>query len=207
MGDFKDCDIVIEAAVENLELKKKLFAELDQICSPNAILATNTSCLSIIDIASVTKRRDQVLGLHFFNPVPTMGLIELVVTLMTGDDVISTARAFGESLGKTVITAKDAPGFIVNRLAFPFILNAIRMLESGAASRDDIDKSIQLGLNHPIGPLALADLIGLDVTYFIVNSLYEELKEPQYVAPILLKKMVAAGWLGRKTKKGFYEYP
>ena len=204
--DFSDCDLIIEAAVENMELKKKIFAELDKICPRHAILATNTSCLSIIDIATITSRADKVLGLHFFNPVPLMQLLEIVRTIATGDETLETAKGFGKSLGKTIVIAQDVPGFIVNRLMTPFLLDAIRMLEAGVASREDIDTAINLGLNHPMGPLTLSDLIGLDVVLFIVNAIYEEFKDPRFAAPPLLKKMAAAGWLGRKTGKGFYEY-
>ncbi len=204
--DFYDCDLVIEAAIENADLKKKIFAEIDKICPKHAILATNTSCLSIIDTAMATTRPDKVLGIHFFNPVPVMQLIEIVKTIVTSDDTLEIGKAFGKSLGKTVVTARDAPGFIVNRLLMPFLLNAIRMLETGVATREDIDTAINLGLNHPMGPLALSDLIGLDTVYFIVSAMYEELKDPQYAPPTLMKKMIAAGWLGRKTGKGFYEY-
>ena len=204
--DFADCDLVIEAAVENMDLKKKIFAELDKICPEHAILATNTSCLSIIDMAMATTRPEKVLGVHFFNPAPVMRLVEIVRTVATSDETFETGKNFGESLGKTVVAAQDAPGFIVNRLLTPFLLNAIRMLEAGVATREDIDTAVNLGLNHPMGPLALADLIGIDVVYFIANSIYEEFKDPQYAAPTLMKKMIAAGWLGRKTGKGFYEY-
>jgi len=204
--DFYDCDLMIEAAIENIDLKKKIFAEIDKICPKHAILATNTSCLSIIDMAMATTRPDKVLGLHFFNPVPVMQLIEIVRTVATSDDTLETGKTFGNSLGKTVVIAQDAPGFIVNRLLMPFLLNAIRMLEAGVATREDIDTAINLGLNHPMGPLALSDLIGLDTIFFIVNAMYEELKDPQYAPPPLMKKMIAAGWLGRKTGKGFYEY-
>jgi len=204
--DFHDCDLMIEAAIENIDLKKKIFAELDEVCPKSAILATNTSCLSIIDIAMVTTRPDKVLGLHFFNPVPVMQLIEIVKTIATSDDTLETGKTFGKSLGKTIVIAQDAPGFIVNRLIMPFLLNAIRMLDAGVATREDIDTAINLGLNHPMGPLALSDLIGLDTIFFIVNSIYEEFKDPQYAPPPLLKKMITAGWLGRKTGKGFYDY-
>ena len=204
--DFSDCDLIIEAAVENMELKKKVFAELDKICPKHTILATNTSCLSIIDMATVTSRPDKVLGLHFFNPVPLMQLLEIVSTIATSDEALETAQDFGRSLGKSIVTAQDVPGFIVNRLMAPFLLDAIRMLEAGVASREDIDTAINLGLNHPMGPLALSDLIGLDVVLFIVNAIYEEFKDRRFAAPPLLKKMVTAGWLGRKTGKGFYEY-
>jgi len=204
--DFSDCDLVIEAAVENIELKKKIFAELDKICPKPVILATNTSCLSIIDIATATGRPEKVLGLHFFNPVPLMQLLEIVRTIATSEETLATAQEFGKSLGKTIVTAQDVPGFIVNRLMTPFLLDAIRMLEAGVASREDIDTAINLGLNHPMGPLTLSDLIGLDVVLFIVDAIYEEFKDPKFAAPPLLRKMVTAGWLGRKTGKGFYDY-
>jgi 3-hydroxybutyryl-CoA dehydrogenase len=205
-GDFGDCDFVIEAAVENLDLKKKIFAEIDKICPEHTILATNTSCLSIISMAAATKRPDKVLGMHFFNPVPVMRLLEVVRTTATSEETLDTGKDFGQSLGKTVIIAQDSPGFIVNRLMAPQILNAIRMLDSGIATKDDIDTGMTLGLNYPMGPLSLADLIGLDTLLFIVNSIHKELHETQYAAPTMLKKMVAAGLLGRKTGKGFYEY-
>ncbi|MFC1940725.1 3-hydroxyacyl-CoA dehydrogenase family protein [Chloroflexota bacterium] len=204
--DFSDCNLVIEAAVENMDLKKKIFADLDKICPKHVILASNTSCLSIIDMAAVTTRPDKVLGLHFFNPVPVMKLLEIVKTITTSDDTLEVGKSFGESLGKTIVIAKDAPGFIVNRLLMPFMLNAIRMLESGAATKEDIDTGINLGLNHPMGPLTLSDLVGLDTLHFVASALYDEFKDPQYASPTLLKKMVTAGWLGRKTGKGFYEY-
>ena len=204
--DFGDCDLAIEAAIENMELKKRIFAEMDKVCSKNAILATNTSCLSIIDMAMVTSRPDKVLGLHFFNPVPLMKLMEIVRTIATSDETLETGKEFGNSVGKTIVIAQDAPGFIVNRLMTPFLLDAIQMLEAGVATKEDIDTAVNLGLNHPMGPLTLSDLVGLDVVLFIVNAIYEESKDPRFAAPTLLKKMVAAGWLGRKTGKGFYEY-
>ena len=206
MNDFSNCDLVIEAAIENLDLKKKIFVELDKICPKPAILATNTSCLSIIDIAIATTRPDKVLGLHFFNPPPAMKLMEIIKTIATSDETLEIGKNFGKSLGKTAIIAKDAPGFIVNRLMVPQILNAIRMLEAGVATKEDIDTGLTLGLNHPLGPLGLADLVGLDTLYFIANSIYDEFKDPQFASPTLLKKMVTAGWLGRKTGKGFYDY-
>jgi len=205
-GDFKSCDLVIEAAIENLELKKKIFADLDKICPAQTILATNTSCLSVIDIAAVTKRQDKVLGVHFFNPVPLMRLVELIKTIATSEETLKVARAFGEKVGKEVVIVTDTPGFIVNRLMIPLLIDAIRMLESGTATKEDIDKAVKLGLNHPMGPVALADFIGLDTVYFICNAMYEDLKEPRYAPPMLLKKMVAAGRYGRKSGKGFYEY-
>jgi len=204
--DFADCDLVIEAAIENLELKKKIFAELDGICKPDAILATNTSCLSIIEMAMATKRPDKVLGLHFFNPAPVMKLLEIVKTIATGDEVLETSQKFGESLGKTNVTAQDAPGFIVNRLWLPFLLHSIKLYEDGVASREDVDNAIQLGLGYPMGPLTLADMVGIDVVKFVSDALYEQLKDPRYIVPTLVDKMVAAGWLGRKTGKGFYDY-
>jgi len=204
--DFADCDLVIEAAIENLELKKKIFAELDGICPPHAILATNTSCLSIIDMAVATKRPDKVLGLHFFNPAPVMKLLEMVKTIATSDETVKLSQKFGQSLGKTTVIAQDAPGFIVNRLWIPFLLHSIRLYEEGVASREDIDNAIMLGLNYPMGPLTLSDMVGIDVVKFVSDALYEQLKDPRYVVPTLVDKMVAAGWLGRKTGKGFYDY-
>jgi 3-hydroxybutyryl-CoA dehydrogenase len=204
--DFADCDLVIEAAIENLELKKKIFAELDGICLKHAILATNTSCLSIIDMAVATKRPDKVLGLHFFNPAPVMKLLEIVKTIATSDEVVKMSQKFGESLGKTTVIAQDAPGFIVNRVWIPFLLHGIRLYEEGVASREDIDNAIMLGLNYPMGPLTLSDMVGIDVVKFVSDALYEQLKDPRYITPTLVEKMVAAGWLGRKTGKGFYEY-
>jgi 3-hydroxybutyryl-CoA dehydrogenase len=204
--DFADCDLVIEAAIENLDLKKKIFADLDGVCPPDAILATNTSCLSIIEMSVVTKRPDKVLGLHFFNPAPVMKLLEIVTTIATSDETLKESRKFGESLGKTVVTTKDAPGFIVNRVWIPFLLHAIRLYEDGVASREDIDNAIMLGLSYPMGPLTLADMVGVDVVKLVSDALYEQLKDPRYIVPTLVEKMVAAGWLGRKTGKGFYDY-
>jgi len=204
--DFYDCDLVIEAAIENIELKKKIFAELDKICPKHTILASNTSSLSLIEMAVATTRPDKMLGLHFFNPAPLMKLLEIIKTVATSDETLETARAFGKSLGKNVVTAQDTPGFIVNRLAVLYQLEAIRMLENGIATREDIDTAITYGLGHPLGPLTLNDLVGNDVLYLIANILYEETKNPAYASPNLLKKMVSAGWLGRKSGKGFYEY-
>jgi 3-hydroxybutyryl-CoA dehydrogenase len=204
--DFSDCDLMIEAAIENLELKKKIFAELDKICPKDAILGTNTSCLSIIDMAMVTKRPDKVVGLHFFNPAPVMKLLEIVKTIATSDEVVEVSKKFGESLGKTTVIAPDTPGFIVNRLWIPYLLHAIRLYEDGVASREDIDNAVMMGLNYPMGPLTLADMTGLDVVMFVANAIYDQLKDPRYIVPTLVEKMVAAGWLGRKTGKGFYEY-
>ena len=204
--DFADCGLVIEAAVENVDVKKKIFAELDKVCAQDAILASNTSCLSVIDMATATTRMEKVLGIHFFNPVPSMKLLEIVKTIATSDETLEIAKEFGKSIGKTTIIAPDTPGFIVNRLLLPFMLAACRMLETGGATREDIDSGVKLGLGHPMGPLTLADLIGLDTVLYIANAIFEELRDPLYAPPIILKKMVATGWLGRKTGKGFYEY-
>ena len=206
MGDFHDRDLVIEALIENLELKKKVFIDLDRVCPEGAILATNTSCLSIIDMAMATGRPDRVLGLHFMNPVPLMKLLEIVKTIETSEETLGTGVDFGKSLEKTIIIAKDTPGFITNYLLMPFLLNAIRMLDSKVATKEDIDASISLGLNHPMGPLTLTDFIGLDTVLYITSAMYAEFKDPQYAPPTILKKMVIAGWLGRKSGKGFYDY-
>jgi 3-hydroxybutyryl-CoA dehydrogenase len=206
LADFAECDLVIEAAVENMDLKKKIFAELDDILAPHALLASNTSSLCITEMASVTGRGDKVLGIHFFNPVPVMPLIEFVRTILTSDETMETAREFGSSLGKTMVTAKDTPGFIVNRLLIPYLLQAVQVYEDGLASREDIDIAIKLGLAHPMGPLTLLDFVGLDTTLFIADAMYEEYKDPRYAAPPLLRRMVLAGQLGRKSGRGFYHY-
>lgn len=206
MEDHKDRDLVIEAVVENMDLKKKIFAELDKICQPETILATNTSCLSIIEMASVTKRQDKVLGMHFFNPVPVMKLLELVKTISTSDASLDVAKAFGEKTGKTTIVAPDIPGFIVNRILFPFILEAVKLYESGLASKEDIDKGIMLGLNHPMGPLTLLDFVGIETAYFVTEAMFDVMKENRFAAPVLMQQMVKAGQYGRKTGKGFYDY-
>lgn len=204
--DFVSCDLVIEAASENLDLKKKIFAELDEICPKHTILGTNTSNLCIMEIASASKRQEKVLGIHFMNPVPLMKLVELVRSIITSDETLEVTKNFIKSLGKEYIVASDTPGFVVNRLNSPFMLNAIRMFESGIASIEDIDTAARLGLNHPIGPFTLMDFSGLDMMYNSVKQRYEELPIPEFMPPTLLKRMVLAGRLGLKTRKGWYEY-
>jgi 3-hydroxybutyryl-CoA dehydrogenase len=206
IGDFHDCDLVIEAVVEELDLKKRVFIRLDKICPSYALLATNTSCLPVIEMATATRRPDKVLGLHFFNPVPMLKLMEIVRATTTSETTVETGKEFGKSLGKTVVIVQDSPGFIVNRLMAPQILNAIRMFEAGIATKEDIDTAMTLGLNHPIGPIALADLIGLDTLLTIADSIYQRLGNDQYAAPGLLRKMVSEAHLGRKTGSGFYKY-
>lgn len=206
LKDFNDCDLVIEAVVEDLDVKRKIFAELDKNCPKHTILASNTSGLSIIAMALATSRPDKVLGIHFFYPPLIMKLVEIIRAITTSEETYAAGKEFAESLGKATIIAKDTPGFIVNRLMVPSLLNAIRMLESEIATREDIDTGMTLGLNHPLGPLALADFIGLDTLLHIANNSYGELKDSQYIAPVLLARMVTAGWLGRKTGKGFYDY-
>ncbi len=206
MEDLADCDLIEEAVPEDLELKKKTFAQLDKICKKETIFGSNTSGLSVTDMAAATKRPDKVLGMHFHNPAPVMQLLELVKTIMTSADTIETVRKWGATLGKTVVVAPDVGGFIVTRLFTPFLLGAVRMLEAGIATRDEIDISMKLAVNHPMGPLEVVDFIGLDTELSIAETLYEETKDPKYAPPLLLRKMVTAGWLGRKTGKGFYEY-
>jgi 3-hydroxybutyryl-CoA dehydrogenase len=206
LEDFADRDLVIEAAIEDVRLKKDLFAQLDQICPPHAILASNTSSIPIIQLATATKRPDRVLGMHFFNPVPTMQLIELVRTLTTSDETLETVRAVGERLGKRMIVSKDRAGFIVNYLLMPYMLDAVRLLEQDFASKEDIDLGMMLGTGYPMGPFTLADFVGLDTALHITDVLFEEFKEPRFAAPTLLRQMVAAGWLGRKSGRGFYHY-
>lgn len=206
MEDLADCDLVEEAVPEDLGLKKQVLAQLDKICKKETILGSNTSGLSVTDMAAATKRSDKVLGMHFHNPAPVMQLLELVKTIMTSDETIETVKKWGVTLGKTVVVAPDVGGFIVTRLFTPFLLGAVRMLEAGIASRDEIDTSMKLAVNHPMGPLEVIDFIGLDTELSIAETLYEETKDPKYAPPLLLKKMVTAGWLGRKRGKGFYEY-
>src|SRR5262249_50866118 len=203
---FVDCQIVVEAIVERLDAKRELFAALDGICPPETIFASNTSSLTIIEMAAATRRPDRFAGLHFFSPVPIMQLVEVVRSIATSNETMTALKTFGAALGKSVIEAKDTPGFIVNRLLVPYLLDAVRVLESGVASRDDIDQGMKLGCGHPIGPLALLDFVGLDTAYYIANIMFEEFKEPRFAPPPLLKRMVLAGQLGRKSGHGFYEY-
>jgi len=203
LSAVKDADIVIEAAPENMNLKKKIFSDLDKICKPGAIIGTNTSSLSITEIASATKRPENVVGVHFFNPAPIMKLVELIKGYNTSDETYETVQTFVKKLGKTVVLVNEAPGFVVNRILTPMINEAIIALQEGVASVEGIDTAMKLGLNHPMGPLALADFIGLDVVLAILDYLYEEFGDPKYKACPQLRKMVRAGELGRKTGKGF----
>jgi 3-hydroxybutyryl-CoA dehydrogenase len=206
MEDLAECNLIEEAIPEDLELKKKVFTQLDKICKGDMILGTNTSGLSVTDMAAATKRPDKLLGIHFHNPAPVMQLLELVRTIMTSEETLETVKKWGTTLGKTVVVAPDVGGFIVTRLFTPFLLGAVRMLEAGIATRDEIDTSMKLAVNHPMGPLEVIDFIGLDTELSIAETLYEETKDSKYAPPLLLKKMVTAGWLGRKTGKGFHEY-
>jgi 3-hydroxybutyryl-CoA dehydrogenase len=206
LEDFADRDLVIEAAIEDVDLKKNLFAQLDQICPPDTILTSNTSSIPIIQVATATKRPDRVLGTHFFNPVPAMQLLELVRTLTTSDETLETVRTVGERLGKRMIVSKDRAGFIVNYLLVPYMLDAIRLLEQEFATKEDIDVGMMLGTGYPMGPFTLLDFIGLDTALHITEVLFEAFKEPRFAAPTLLRQMVAAGWLGRKSGRGFYNY-
>jgi 3-hydroxybutyryl-CoA dehydrogenase len=206
IADLKDCDLVIEAVVENMAVKKELFAALDSLLAPRAIICSNTSSLCVIEMASATKRMQRVAGLHFFNPVPLMKLVEIVKTIVTSQETIDTLYAFAKRVGKTAVLAQDTPGFIVNRLLVPYLLYAIRMFEAGLASREDIDEGMKLGCGHPMGPLTLLDFVGLDTTYFIAEIMFDEFKDPLMAPPPLLKRMVLAGHLGRKSGRGFYDY-
>ena len=206
VADLAGCDLIIEAIVENVEVKTKLFAQLDELLAPHAIICTNTSSLCVIELAAKTKRPNRVAGLHFFNPVPIMKLVEVVKTIATTQDVIDALFAFAKKLGKEPILAQDRPGFVVNRLLIPYLLYAIRCYEGGLASKEDIDKGMKLGCGYPMGPLELLDFVGLDTTYFIANIMFDEFKDPAMAAPPLLKRMVLAGRFGRKSGKGFYDY-
>lgn len=203
-----DCDIVIEAIVENLEAKRETYRRLDEICQPETVFASNTSSLSITEMMTATAahRQTRFIGLHFFNPVPLMKLVEVVRTIITDDEVYETAIAFAARLGKTPVRTDDTSGFIVNRLLIPFLLDAIRALEAGVASIEDIDNAMKLGCGHPMGPLTLADFVGLDTLYYSAESMFNEFREKRYAPPPLLKRMVLAGLYGRKNKRGFYDY-
>ncbi len=202
----KDADLIIEAASEDMEAKKALFAELDELCGPDAILATNTSSLSITEIATATKRPDKVIGMHFFNPVPAMKLVEIIKGLTTSDETRDAILALTEQIKKTPVEVAEAPGFVVNRILIPMVNEAIGIYADGIADVEGIDQAMKLGANHPMGPLELGDLIGLDVVLAIMDVLYNEFGDPKYRAHVLLRKMVRAGKLGRKTGEGFYKY-
>jgi 3-hydroxybutyryl-CoA dehydrogenase len=207
LEDLARCDLVIEAIVELMDAKKSLYAQLDRLCPPETVFASNTSSLSITEMASVTRRAHRFIGMHFFNPVPVMKPVEIVRGFLTSEETLDAARAFCETLGKTVVVCKDSPGFIVNLLLVPYLLDAVRALELGVATREDIDTAVRLGLNHPMGPLTLLDFVGIDTTYYIAEAMYQEFKDTRYAAPPLMRKMVLAGYHGRKTGRGFYEYP
>jgi 3-hydroxybutyryl-CoA dehydrogenase len=203
---LEDCDLIVEAIVENLEEKKKIFGTLDRIVGDGTLFGSNTSSLTITQLAVATSRPDKVLGLHFFNPVPVMKLVEVVRTLITSDETFDTAWSFVESLGKQPIACKDNSGFVVNRLLVPYLLDAVRALEEGVGSVEDIDKGMKLGCGYPMGPFTLLDFVGLDTTYYIANIMFEEYREKRFAPPPLLKQMVQAGRLGRKSGRGFYDY-
>ncbi|MGE5178412.1 MAG: 3-hydroxyacyl-CoA dehydrogenase family protein [Bacteroidota bacterium] len=200
------CELVVEAAVENLEVKRQVFATLDNVVAPDAVLSSNTSSLSITEIAARTRRPDRVLGLHFFNPVPLMKLVEVIRALTTSEAAFAKAQEYVGQIGKTAVVCKDTPGFVVNRLLVPYMLDAVRVYESGVASKEDIDNGMKLGCGYPMGPLTLLDFVGLDTTYYIANIMFEEFREPRFAPPPLLKRMVLAGHLGRKSGRGFYDY-
>ncbi len=204
--DLKDCDLIVEAIIEQLPAKRELFGALDGLCPAATIFASNTSSLTITEIATATKRPQRFVGLHFFNPVPVMKLVEVVKTIATDSAVYEEMVAFGTKLGKTPVRAHDRTGFIVNRLLVPYLLDAIRALEEGVGSVEDIDQSMKLGCGHPMGPLTLLDFVGLDTTYYIANIMFDEFRERRFAAPPLLKRMVLAGWNGRKAGRGFYDY-
>jgi 3-hydroxybutyryl-CoA dehydrogenase len=206
LEDFKDRDLIIEAIIEQLPAKRELYGALDKICPKQTIFASNTSSLSITEMATFTARPDRFIGMHFFNPVPVMKLVEVIRTIATDPKVFDEAVAFGARLGKTVVRTSDRTGFIVNRLLVPYLLDAVRALEEGVASVEDIDNSMKLGCGHPMGPLTLLDFVGLDTTYYISQIMFDEFKEKRFASPPLLKRMVLAGWNGRKAGRGFYDY-
>jgi 3-hydroxybutyryl-CoA dehydrogenase len=206
LDDLKDCGFIIEAIIEQLPAKREVWSSLDKLCPKGTIFASNTSSLSITEMATFTQRPDRFLGLHFFNPVPVMKLVEVIRTIATDPKVFDEVLAFAAKLGKTPVRTTDRTGFIVNRLLVPYILDAVRALEEGVASIEDIDNSMRLGCGHPMGPLTLLDFVGLDTTYYIANIMFDEFKEKRFAPPPLLKRMVLAGWHGRKTGRGFYDY-
>ena len=206
LEDLKDCDLVIEAVIEQIEAKKEVFGTLDALCPAHTIFASNTSSLTIVEMAATTKRMDRFAGLHFFNPAPVMPLVEIVQAITTSDETIATLREFVRSIGKTGAVCKDTPGFIVNRLMVPYLLGAIRALEQGVASVEEIDTAVKLGLRHPMGPFELIDYTGLDINLHVANVFFDEFKDPNMAPPALLKRMVLAGRLGAKVGRGFYEY-
>jgi 3-hydroxybutyryl-CoA dehydrogenase len=206
MQDLADCDIVIEAIVENVAEKRKTYAALDAIVKKDAIFATNTSSISVTELMTATKRPERFIGLHFFNPVPMMKLVEVVRTIATAPDVYETAVEFGTKLGKVPVRTSDKTGFIVNRLLVPYLLDAIRAYEEGVGSITDIDEAMKLGCGYPMGPFTLLDFVGLDTTYYITHIMFDEFKEPRFASPPLLRRLVLAGWYGRKSGKGFYDY-
>jgi len=206
LEELKGCDLVIEAITENQALKNETFARLDAICPPHTLLASNTSSCNVTAMAAATKRPGQVLGLHFFNPVPLMKLVEVVQTILTGDATVKTAYDWVQAIGKTPVKTRDSTGFIVNRLLVPYLLDAIRLYESGLASLEDLDTAMRLGCGYPMGPFTLLDLVGLDTTMYVAEVMFDEFREPRYAPPPLLKRMVMAGRLGRKSGRGFYDY-
>jgi 3-hydroxybutyryl-CoA dehydrogenase len=206
LEDLKDCDIVIEAIVENLDLKKETYASLDRICKPETIFCSNTSSLTITEMSMATKRPDKFAGLHFFNPVPVMKLVEVVQTILTSPATRKAVSDFAKSLGKEPVAAKDNSGFIVNRLLVPYLLDAVRALEEGVGTVEDIDKGMRLGCNYPMGPFELLDYVGIETAYYISEIMFNEYREKRFASPPLMKKMVLAGLYGRKSGKGFYEY-
>ena len=205
-SDLADCDIVIEAIIENVEEKKKMYASIDELVKKDAIFATNTSSISVTELLTATKRPEHFIGLHFFNPVPLMKLVEVVRTIATADEVYESAYTFAKRLGKVPVRTSDKTGFIVNRLLVPYLLDAIRAYEEGVGSIEDIDNAMKLGCGYPMGPFTLLDFVGLDTTYYITHVMYDEFKERRFASPPLLKRLVMAGWYGRKSGRGFYDY-